>query len=206
VDQPYEYQNGGLWDWFGAKLVFGMFERGYSAAARDKLLELARKDIGHGGLFEWDAPDGSGRGSPFYAGSAGSLAKALFEGYFGIRLTRDGLELSPRLGEDSARVHIRIPAAGSYAAYEYRWDAATDKVVFRYESNIEKLGTLRIVLPSALSGKNILADNSLLQVTRDGRPVTFSLDRLNKDIVLKIQTDFHPQTLIISLSEHKTGK
>ena len=47
-----------------------MFEHGFSAVARDKLLELSRKNIANGGLFEWDAPDGSGRGSPFYACSA----------------------------------------------------------------------------------------------------------------------------------------
>jgi len=197
VDQPFEYQNGGLWDWFGAKLVHAMFERGFSAAARAKLLELIRKNIANGGLFEWDAPDGSGRGSPFYAGSAGSLAKALFEGYFGIRLTRDSLELAPRLGEDSARVHVRIPAAGVYAAYEYRWDAGAGVLTLKYESNIDKPGSLRVVLPAALAGNDLPAGGSHPKVRRDGRPVSFSLDRINEDFILRIQTDFHPQTLVI---------
>ena len=60
-----------------------MFESGFSREAREKLIEIARKDIVNGGLFEWDTKDGAGRGSDFYSGSAGSLARALIEGYLG---------------------------------------------------------------------------------------------------------------------------
>jgi hypothetical protein len=200
VDQPFEYQNGGLWDWFGAKLVYAMFEHGFSAVARDKLLELSRKNIANGGLFEWDAPDGSGRGSPFYAGSAGSLAKALFEGYLGIKLTRDSLELAPRLGEDSARVHVRIPAARAYASYEYRWDAGSNVLTLKYQSSFDKSGWLRIALPAALAGELASNGESGLKATRDGRTVPFSVERRNRDVILVVRTDFAPHRLEILAS------
>jgi len=199
VDQPFEYQNGGLWDWFGAKLVYAMFEHGYAASAREKLLELARKNIASNGLYEWDAPDGTGRGSPFYAGSAGSLALALFEGYFGIKLTRDGLELSPRLGEASARIHVRIPAAGVFAAYDYRWLPAESRISLRYESSIRKSGFVRLTLPPSLSGTEASAGGKDLAVKLDGRPVPFSVERLNRDVILQIETDFSPHSLDIRL-------
>jgi hypothetical protein len=88
MNEPYQYQNGGQWDWFGGRLVLAMFEHGFSAQAREKLIEIAGKDLRNGGLFEWDTREGAGRGSDDYAGSAGSLARALFEGYFGFKLGR----------------------------------------------------------------------------------------------------------------------
>jgi len=93
MDEPYEYQNGGQWDWFGGRLLYAMFESGFSRTAKDRLIEVSRKNSANGGLWEWDSRDGAGRGSDFYAGSAGSLAKALFEGYFGIQLGENGLSL-----------------------------------------------------------------------------------------------------------------
>ncbi|MBM3295107.1 MAG: hypothetical protein FJY82_11390 [Candidatus Aminicenantes bacterium] len=197
VDQPFEYQNGGLWDWFGGKLVAAMFENGFSAAARLKLLEIARKAAANKGLFEWDAPDGTGRGSPYFAGSAGSLAKALIEGYFGIHLSRDDLELSPRLGEDSARLQVRLPAAGVFAAYDYRWNPAERRITFRFESSIRKKGRLRITLPPALAATEASAGRERLAVSLDGRPVPFAVERRDNDAILVVKTDFTPQTLDI---------
>lgn len=200
LDDPYEYQNGGLWDWFGAKLVYGMFENGHSGAAREKLLELARKDIANKGLYEWDAPDGSGRGSPFFAGSAGSLAKALVEGYFGVRLARGSLDLTPRLGEDMAKASIRIPAAGVYAAFEYRWDPKTTQILYRYESDIPNPGTVKVTLPAPLAALTVGAAPSALAVTLDGRPVEFTVETVSRDVVVGIRTDFRPHTLLIEKS------
>jgi hypothetical protein len=197
VDEPFEYQNGGLWDWFGAKLVYAMFENGFSDVAREKLLEIARKNIANKGLYEWDAPDGSGRGSPSYAGSAGSLAKALFEGYFGVKLSPAGLELAPRLGEHSARANVRIPAAGVYAAFEYRWDPKAGRILYRYESNVPKEGVVRVTLPAPLAAQAVGADSSVLEVSLDGRPVEFSIGSIRRDIVVSVRTDFRPHTLLI---------
>jgi hypothetical protein len=199
LDEPFEYQNGGLWDWFGAKLVFGMFENGYSAAAREKLRELALKNIANKGLFEWDAPDGSGRGSPFYAGSAGSLAKALFEGYFGVKLSPENLEFAPRLGEDAVRLNVRVPASGIYAAYDYRWDAASATLSFRFESNVSGRGPVRIVLPAVPAPKDASVDEDRLEVKLDGRPVPFTLTKLHRDFIVSIETDFRPHLLTVAI-------
>jgi len=190
VDDPFEYQNGGLWDWFAGKLIRAMFDRGFSTTARTKLLEIARKNIAGGGLHEWDAPDGSGRGSDVFAGSAGSLASAVAEGYFGVRLTGDGCNLEPRLAEDGAKVFFRLPAAGVSAAYDYAWDPGKNRVTFRYESTVSRPGWIRLLLPRALSAAE-------LDVRRDGRPVPFTVERLEEDALLTMETDFAPHTLVV---------
>ncbi len=145
--EPFHYQNGGQWDWFGGKLIKIMFESGFSRPAREKLMEIARKDMANFGLYEWDTKEGIGQGSDFYSGSAGSLGRALFEGYLGINLSADSLVLEPRLNQDEARVHIYVPAADVFAAYSYRLDRQKRKVYFDYASNIGKPGTLRILNP-----------------------------------------------------------
>ena len=58
MDETYEYQNGGQWDWFAGRLILAMFETGFSREARDKLLEVIRKDLANEGLFEWDTRGG----------------------------------------------------------------------------------------------------------------------------------------------------
>ncbi|MCX6566185.1 MAG: hypothetical protein NTW38_07140 [Candidatus Aminicenantes bacterium] len=199
VDDPFEYQNGGLWDWFAGKLIREMFARGFSTTARVKLLEIARKNIAGGGLHEWDAPDGSGRGSAVFAGSAGSLASAVAEGYFGIRLTRDTCNLEPRLAEDGAKVYCRLPAAGVSAAYDYAWDSGRNRVTFRYESTVSRPGRIRLLLPRALSAAK-------LDVRRDGRPVPFTVERLEEDTLLTTETDFAPHALVIRAKNSRGGQ
>jgi hypothetical protein len=198
VDDPYEYQNGGLWDWFAGKLIRTMFDHGYSSSARAKLLEIARKNIAGNGLSEWDAPDGRGRGSSVFAGSAGSLALALAEGYFGARLTRDSLDFEPRLAEDGAKVVFRLPAANVSASYDYAWDPRQGRMTFKYESSISRPGRIRLLLPRALTAGN-------LDVRRDDRPIPHVLERLGEDVLLVLETDFAPHTLIAQTRKSTEG-
>jgi len=198
VDDPFEYQNGGQWDWFAGKLVRTMFDCGFSAAARDKLLEIARKNISASGLHEWDAPDGSGRGSAVFAGSAGSLALAVAEGYFGIRLTRDRCDLEPRLGKDGAKVFFRLPAAGVSAAYDYAWNPGRNEITLRYESTVRRPGRIRMLLPGEI-------DPEKLDVRRDDRPVPFETERIGEDTLLVVATDFAPHTLAVRGKNRSKG-
>lgn len=191
VDDLYEYQNGGQWDWFGAKLVRAMFERGSSGAARAKLLEIARKNAANKGFYEWDTPDGQGRGSAFYSGSAGSVALALIEGYFGVILDRDSLRLEPKLGEDRGAVNIRVPAAGRFAAYEHVWDAEAKTLRFKFASDVPKPGTLKVLLPAALAGAKRLT------VRLDGKKMDYRLDRRFDETYLVLETDFSNHALEI---------
>lgn len=192
LDEPYEYQNGGQWDWFGGKLVLEMFGRGMARTARAKLLEVAAKNVANLGLHEWEAKDGAPRGSDFYSGSAGSLALALIEGYFGLRLDRDSLTLEPRLGTDSGRIRVDLPACGRYAAYEYAFDAAADRVTFRFASNVPGPVEVRILSPWPLEASaraGLERPPSALDVRLDSRPVPHAMARIRDDVYVVIAAD-----------------
>jgi hypothetical protein len=147
VDDPYEYQNGAQWDWFGGRLICALFQNGLSRLAKEKLVEIFRKNIHNRGFFEWDNKEGHGRGSDFYAGSAGSLGRALFEGYFGLDLQRNNLRLTPRLGKDRAKIHVYQPANDSFLAYDYRFDSESQSITLEYNSSFPGMGTIRILSP-----------------------------------------------------------
>jgi hypothetical protein len=202
MDEPYEYQNGGQWDWFGGRLVLAMFENGFSAQAREKLIEIVRKDTRNGGLFEWDTRDGAGRGSDYYAGSAGSLARALFEGYFGFKLEGKSLILEPKLGADEGRVRLHIPASGLDLSYEYRPRQSEKKVIFSYESNYSGRGEVRLLVPWALIGAlDRGTGKKMLRVVRDGEKVSFRWISRHQDDLIAVEIDFKRHSLEIELGD-----
>ncbi len=202
MDDPYEYQNGGQWDWFGGRLVLAMFENGFSAVAREKLIEIAAKNIRNGGLFEWDTKEGSGRGSDYYAGSAGSLARALYEGYFGIKLSEKSLDLEPKLGGDEGHVHIDIPSSGLIAELDYRPLKSERKILLRYQSNYAGHGKVRWLIPWTFFGVTEKADDGKnLEVLRDGLRVPFSLEKRHLDEFAVVDTDFKDHTLEMKMRD-----
>ncbi|MBX7101510.1 MAG: hypothetical protein K1X89_27595 [Myxococcaceae bacterium] len=114
VDEPYEYQNGGQWDWHGGRLVLALFPSDPEAALA-ALEDIARKDLGHGGFFEWDTRSGEGRGSPNFTGSAGVLGQAVVEGLFGVDWRGDDVVLAPRLGARDGYLSL-LPPGGPHLA------------------------------------------------------------------------------------------
>lgn len=201
MDEPYEYQNGGQWDWFGGRLILGMFENGYSRDALDKLAEIIRKNAANEGLYEWDTREGAGRGSDDYGGSAGSLARALYEGYFGIRLAAGCLELAPKLGEDAGRVHVYLPASDIFAAYEYQPDPAERRIIFRYDSNVARPGTVKILVPWSIFGlAGAGGDRAKLDVLRDGAKVPVTWSRIRQDDFITVSTDLANHRLEIRVA------
>ncbi len=202
MDDPFEYQNGGQWDWFGGRLVLAMFDNGFSRTAREKLVEIIRKNVANGGLFEWDTKEGAGRGSDYYAGSAGSLARALFEGYFGLRIGERRLDLEPRLGTDRGRVHFYLPVAGHYAAYDYEPFGDERKIVIRYSSSFAGQGTIKVLIPWIFFGVTDRESGmKSLEVLRDGASVKFDWQSIHEDDFIAVGTDFRDHTLEIKRLE-----
>ncbi|MGB8953446.1 MAG: hypothetical protein WCC06_12370 [Candidatus Aminicenantales bacterium] len=199
MDDPYEYQNGGQWDWFGGKLILAMFEHGFSRQAKDKLLEIARKNLANRGLFEWDSREGVARGSEFYSGSAGSMARALFEGYFGFKISKDTLFIEPRLDEENGTAHVFIPSSDFFAAYDYRFDRDHNKIILEYTSNHSSPGKIKILNPWFRPEQPSPERPPFLEVKRDGIPIAYSFLRHNHDALIEIETDFKKHTLEITL-------
>ncbi len=197
VDDPYEYQNGGQWDWFAGKLVLAMFENGFAAQAAEKLREIGRKAAVNKGLFEWDTREGQGRGSSFYSGSAGSLARALFEGYFGLDLGWERLTISPRLGARPGAVHAYIPAAGRFIAYAYDFDPKTLTLTIKVNSDWAVKGQLKAALPPGLLPNRC-------EVRSDGKPCAFHVETAGNEARIVVETDFKNRVFKIALSKRSS--
>lgn len=195
MDEPYEYQNGSQWDWFGGRLVFAMFENGFSHIAREKLLEIIQKNISNRGFFEWDDPEGTGRGSDLFCGSAGVLSQALIQGYLGIKLERDSLIIEPKLGQDSVKVHLYQPANGLYVAYTYLY--GQNKTTFRYNTNVSENGIVKILCPVP-SYQSVEDLRRRLTVTVDGKAMSPLIESVNQDMFIILGSDLQNRVVEIS--------
>ncbi len=174
VDEEYEYQNGGHWDWFAGRLILAMFRSGRAEAASEALRTLARLSVSNGGIFEWSDRDLRPHGSARFSGAAGALGSALIEGYLGVELVAgsDGrlLRLSPRVGEGSVRVALVQPSDGARVAYDYRYDADARAIAMEIHTSAPTI-ELSVLLPRRLSGA----------VTLDGEPIEASVRELGAD-------------------------
>ena len=112
--EPFQYQNGGQWDWFGAALVQAEFERGHSAQARAHLDQIANRVLAAGpGLHEWYGQDGTPQGSAAYAASAAAIHNAIVRGLLGITRSREGYRVVVRTGETLLPFEVKSRAAGT---------------------------------------------------------------------------------------------
>ncbi|RFM26890.1 glucosidase family protein [Deminuibacter soli] len=77
VNKAYEYQNGGDWTWFGARMIQQLVRYGYVGEAWQELQPMLTRVLADDTFYEWYTPGGQRRGSAAFKGSAGTLAKAI---------------------------------------------------------------------------------------------------------------------------------
>ncbi len=98
--EPFKYQNGGQWDWWGAALIEAEFERGHSGLARLHLDQIVSRTLRAGpGLHEWYGQDGLPQGSATYAASGASIYNAVVKGLLGVSRSSAGYRVVMRAGE-----------------------------------------------------------------------------------------------------------
>lgn len=75
--EPYHYQNGGDWTWFGGRMIQQLIQHGFYQEAYNELQPMIDRVVKNKGFYEWygknDVPSGSGK----FKGSAGVLSKAI---------------------------------------------------------------------------------------------------------------------------------
>lgn len=161
--KPGEYQNGGVWDWWGGWQVLAEFEAGYSQMARLHLAQTALDWASHPGqIFEWqEVKSLNGRGGDLYAGAAGIYAQVILEGLFGVVLSNEGLTLSPRLGDWPGSVVVHQPGRGLRLRYTYQPSAAG--LALAYETR-DQAGSfpLRLLLPPGFGPGAVRLDGQSL--------------------------------------------
>jgi hypothetical protein len=191
MSEEYSYQNGGQWDWLGGRLLLAEFERGHAADAFRQLVEIAAKSVANHGLHEWHTRDGRGQGSPNYAGNVGALGGALFEGLFGVYLSREQLDLRIRLGARSGALYLYEPATDNYVAYDYCHDAETRTVRLIYESDVAAPGRLSLLVPE---GRRVA------ELRLDGEQREFEEELVGRDRYVSVGTDWRRHRLELMLS------
>ena len=120
VDDYFEYQNGGQWDWFGARLLKIMFLNNFEKVGLDELRKIAQKIVKNRTISEWNDTLGNHRGSSNYAGAGGVLGNAIVEGLFGIKL-RDGkiyIDRVPKMNKKFL-LNLYIPQNNLHIFYRY---------------------------------------------------------------------------------------
>lgn len=76
--QPYNYQNGGDWTWFGARMIGVLIDYGYVEDAYTELLPMIDRALANKGFFEWyNVQTGAPKGSGDFRGEAGVLYDAI---------------------------------------------------------------------------------------------------------------------------------
>jgi len=73
----YQYQNGGDWTWFGARIIPQLVRYGLLEEAVDELQPFIDRVIENDGFYEWYTIKGEPRGSGIFRGSAGVLLEAI---------------------------------------------------------------------------------------------------------------------------------
>ncbi len=73
----FQYQNGGDWTWFGARLIPQLVKMGFIEEAIRELEPFISRVIENNGFYEWYTIDGEPQGSGIFRGSAGVLLEAI---------------------------------------------------------------------------------------------------------------------------------
>lgn len=77
MSNPYVYQNGGDWTWFGGRMIQQLIANDFVREAYDEVRPMIDRVISNGGFYEWYGMGGVPSGSGHFKGSAGVLAKAV---------------------------------------------------------------------------------------------------------------------------------
>lgn len=168
-----QYQNGGLWDWWGATQITAEFERGLRTRALRHLNQVADdwaknpRDI-----YEWQfARTGVRKGSNNYGGSVANMTEAIVRGLYGIKMDVSDFSISPRLADSNGWIRAYVPTNGNLASYRYQAGASVIQIA--YEINVAvKDVPFNVTLPTGMTAK---------RVTIDGQTVAFQMNRINED-------------------------
>jgi hypothetical protein len=131
-------------------------------------------------------------GSSDYAGNAGSLAAAIFQGLYGVYLSEQALNLKIRLGDQSGQIHLYQPATDKYVAYRYCYSEAAKTATINYESNSPGSGELCVLLPK---------NRQLEKLTVDGKKRSFTRRQTGEDSYGCFSTDWKTHQSELSMAQ-----
>jgi hypothetical protein len=169
------YQNGGVWDWWGGVQIKAEFMNGYADIGRTHLLQVASDWQEHpGNIIEWQSStDPRHEGSHYYSAAAGTMGSAIIKGFFGVSLTGQGLTIQPRLGLNDGYIRVYQATTDRYAAYSYDWGQQVTRL--DYGTNATGAVQLKILK---------LRSEQISQIAINGDPVQFATETVGQDTYL----------------------
>jgi len=167
------YQNGGVWDWWGGVQIKTEFTKGFSREGTAHLLQVADDWHRHpGNIIEWQSSTDPEHheGSHYYSAAAGTMGSAIIEGFFGVELGGGGLILQPRLDLNDGFIRVYQPATDRYAAYRYDWDQDTIRI--DYGTNVAGPVVIKVLTSRP---------EQVTALILDGQPVAFNIETVGND-------------------------
>ncbi|MEK7216967.1 MAG: hypothetical protein AAB289_15380, partial [Chloroflexota bacterium] len=156
-----QYQNGGLWDWWGAVQITAEFEIGSSGLAWEHLQSVALDWATHpGNVAEWQAPATNRlEGSGHYAGAAGTMSEAVVRGLFGVGMDSTGFTLNPRLGSHTGEIRLEQPSSGT--GVWLRQTVTPAALTIRYRAAHQADGKMTVLLPPSTGALTVFFDGAV---------------------------------------------
>ena len=158
------YQNGGVWDWWGAWQVLAAFEKGSAHLGHSYLLQTAADWVTHPEhIFEWQTVRSlQGAGGDQYTGAAGIYAQVVIEGLYGVYLTPENPYLAPRLADWSGKITAHQPATKNYLRYSYQ--PLHNALLLAYDTNHPDYSLpLHLLLPAGFVPRYVHLDDAPLE-------------------------------------------
>lgn len=170
-DMPaWQYQNGGVWDWWGGLQIISEFEHGQSDRAIAHLAAASHAWENADSIHEWyHVPSHSSQGSTDFAGAAGTMAQAVIRGLFGVDITTNRFQLIPRLGNRNGRLFAVRPDGSTLELIQTVYPSL---LFLDIRTDIPTIGAAALRLPNGWS--DVIA-------FVDGRPIEPTLWRVGSD-------------------------
>ena len=166
----WQYQNGGVWDWWGGLQIVSEFEHGQSDRAIAHLTAASQAWENADGIHEWyHIPSHSSQGSDDFAGAAGTMAQAVIRGLFGVDITTNRFQLIPRLGNRNGRLLATRPDGSTL---EIAQTVYPSLLFLDIRTNLPTIGAVALRLPNGWS--DVIA-------FVDGRPIEPTMWRIGSD-------------------------
>lgn len=77
LTEPYTYQNGGDWTWFGGRTIQTLVDHGFVEDAYREVAPMAKRALENQGFWGWYTRDNRPAGWGSFRGSAGALGRAI---------------------------------------------------------------------------------------------------------------------------------
>lgn len=159
----FQYQNGGIWDWWGGVQTLAEFEKGEADQGFTHLSNTAQHWAHTGQIAEWHhIPSSSDQGSLNFGGAAATFGLALTKGLFGVSLDAEVFHVRSRLGARTGKITLRHQPSNQAISTSQR--TGEDWIEIQVECSGSNSGEVSALLPNSWQAALALYDDDVVNV------------------------------------------